>query len=220
MTTWIKQGNKSNKAQFPCITIRKKAIGLNADFVALANAEHYSHAEVYVSNDGQKIAIKFLMDSTNHSYLVTADGGTKERQRIGKYKNRLIACGKVIEQNLSLRELSKSKLIKKLVVVQENDLWVANITPSFAYKYSQVKPKESDIGVYRYIKDNEIVYIGRGRIRERIASPERKEWMFDEIEYMLVDEETSIKIEFDLINEHKMTCGYTPVYNKILGFKR
>lgn len=220
MTNWIKQGNKSNKSQFPCITIRSKAIGLNADFVEMSSAENYHHAEVYVSDDGKKVAIKFLMDSTPHSYAVTQDGGTRERQRVGKYKNRLIACGKVIEQNISLRELSKSKLSKKLAVVQEDDLWVASITPSFIYKYSQNKPKESDIGVYRYIKDNEIVYIGRGRIRERIASPERKEWLYDEIEYMVVDEAATVKIEFDLINEHKMVYGYTPVYNKILGFKK
>lgn len=219
MTNWIKQGSKSCKAKFPCITIRKKAMALNVDFVEMANAESYCHAEVYVSDDGNKVAIKFLMEGTKDSYAVTSDGGNRERQRIGKSKNRLIACGKVIENTLALRALSKSKSIKRLAVSQENDLWVASITPSFAYKYSQTKPKESDIGVYKYIKDNEIVYIGRGRIRERIASPERKEWLYDEIEYMIVDEDKAIKIEAELINEHKMVYSYIPVYNKILGFK-
>lgn len=220
MSKWIKQENQSTKSSFPCVSVRNLGLGLSSGFVELAGADKYGFAEIFVSECGTELGIKFLREKSDCCYLVTQDGGAKERQRVGEYKSRFIACGNVIKNNPSLKGLLNSKGNKKIPIAKVDYLWVAKISPSFCYSVSSRPVSEFETGVYRYLIGSEVVYIGRGCIKARIGSSERKEWVFDEIEYMLTTDEDATRIENTLLENHRAEFGTLPVYNKIMGFRK
>lgn len=220
MAKWIKQANKSTKSSFPCVSVRRLGLGLSSGFVEIAGVDKLGFAEIFVSECGEELGIKFLKEKTDHCYLVTQDGGTKERQRIGEYKSRFIACGNVIRNNPGLNGLLDGKGSKKIPVIKSDDLWVAKISPSFCYSISSRGIRDDELGVYRYLVGDEVVYIGRGNIKTRIASIDRKDWVFDDIEYMLTTDDEAYRIEATLLENHKAEFGSLPVYNKVMGFRK
>jgi len=218
MTTWIKQVNKTCKTDYPHISIRTLGIGLSSNLIKEANAEHYEYAEVFLSEDKSKLAIKFT-EKSNDAYKVTQDGGSKERKRVTKSLNRFIACGNVIRSSNVLKQLSERNVTEKIFAKKIDDLWVINLTPCFLYNTKNYPLAYDDIGVYRYILNDEVVYIGRGKIKQRICSPERCEWVYDDIEFMITSDKASVIIEENLLQEFKDINGELPLYNKILGCK-
>jgi hypothetical protein len=81
----------------------------------------------------------------------------------------------------------------------------------------------SDVGIYRYLRENgEIVYIGRGPIKARLQSPERKEWDFDVIEYSIVlNPDDQVKWEDYWIERFKADHnGERPFYNVVSGSRK
>lgn len=220
MSKWIKHENKSTKSRFPCISVRRLGLGLSSGFVEIAGIDKFGFAEIFTTECGTELGIRFLKEKSDHCYLVTQDGGTKERQRIGEYKSRFIACGNVIRNTPSLKGMLNGNGSKKIPVMKSDDLWVAKIAPSFCYSISSRGIRENEIGVYRYLVSDEVVYIGRGNIKVRIASVDRKDWVFDDIEYMLTTDEEACRIEATLLENHKAEFGSLPVYNKVMGFRK
>jgi hypothetical protein len=105
---------------------------------------------------------------------------------------------------------------------KEGHLWVIQLCPAFEER----KARESaDIpsdatGIYRYVRDDgEIVYIGRGNIKNRLASPEREDWEFAVIEYSILENpDQQLKWEdYWLTRYQEEHGGKLPIYNKILG---
>jgi excinuclease UvrABC nuclease subunit len=101
-------------------------------------------------------------------------------------------------------------------------LWLIQLCPAFEYK----KARESaDIpadatGIYRYLRDNgEIMYIGRGAIKQRLAAPERHDWTFDTVEYSVVENpDEQVKWEAHWLARYKEEHnGELPIYNRISG---
>lgn len=104
---------------------------------------------------------------------------------------------------------------------KEGKLWTITLCPSFESRFareSQNIPKDAK-GVYRYIReDGEIVYIGRGNVCGRLASPERESWDFDAVEYSLVeDPDQQIHWERYWLDKFKQAHGRLPFYNKVSG---
>jgi len=79
----------------------------------------------------------------------------------------------------------------------------------------------SDVrGIYRYVRESgEVVYVGRGEIRKRLAQPERQDWDFDRVEYSVVaDPDQQVRWEDYWITRFKeANKGKLPIYNKISG---
>ena len=100
---------------------------------------------------------------------------------------------------------------RKFSPSKEGKFWVIRLCPSFENRKdrrSKDIPSEAQ-GIYRYLRqNNEIVYIGRGAIKSRLADPERKEWDFDRVEYSLVqDPDQQIKWEDHWIERFKEENG-------------
>ena len=75
----------------------------------------------------------------------------------------------------------------------------------------------SDIkGIYRYIDEGKIVYIGKGSIKDRLKEDQREEWKFDTIEYSLIDnDDEQFEWEHYWIEEFKKgNNNFLPAYNK------
>jgi hypothetical protein len=79
----------------------------------------------------------------------------------------------------------------------------------------------SDIaGIYRCKRGEEVVYIGRGPIRERYSSPERRAWEITRIEYSIVaDAREQENWESHWLERYREDKGSLPIYNKIMAAK-
>jgi Nuclease subunit of the excinuclease complex len=73
--------------------------------------------------------------------------------------------------------------------------------------------------VYRYWDKAEIVYIGRGKnIKSRSKDIHRNSWVYDKIEYSLIDDEHDQNFwESKFISAFKTEFGRLPRYNEVAG---
>lgn len=201
--------------------IRIRASGdlaISAQFVSLAKIAEHTRTNIFLSEDGYKIGLLFHSDETReNSFQLGKDGGNKQR----KTNNRII-------QNCSLRKQSEifAKTLKlpnrhrEFTPRQDiNGLWVIELRPAFevVYRMPGEVPRDAT-GIYRYSMDQEIVYIGRGRLTERFGSADRAEWQFNKIEYSILNDEASeIKWEAYWIDCFREMHSRLPIYNRISG---
>ncbi len=99
--------------------------------------------------------------------------------------------------------------------------WVISIRPSFevGIPRSNASQVPGDVtGIYRYLLNGEIVYIGRGAIRSRMASTERTDWEFDIVEFSPVEDQgEQERWENEWLEDYRSVNGYLPMYNRIGG---
>ena len=100
-------------------------------------------------------------------------------------------------------------------------MWVIQLCPAFENKRARESadiPGEA-VGIYRYLRSDEVMYIGRGGIKQRLAAPERKDWLFDKVEFSLVENpDDQLKWEAYWLARYKEdNNGELPIYNKIGG---
>lgn len=104
---------------------------------------------------------------------------------------------------------------------KEGKMWFIRLVPSFEERVERkniLNIPSGLRGIYRYLSDNETVYIGQGQIRSQAKSPQRKEWNFDTIEYSVVEEESERKkYESYWLERLLEEKGKLPFYNQIAG---
>jgi hypothetical protein len=110
---------------------------------------------------------------------------------------------------------------RQFIPKKEGKLYVITLCPSFEIRYARESkniPKDTN-GIYRYVREGgEVVYIGCGNILKRLQSPERSEWVFDLIEYSIIDDpDQQIYWETFWIDKFKEANGRFPIYNKLSG---
>ena len=74
-------------------------------------------------------------------------------------------------------------------------------------------------GIYRYTDKNEqVLYIGKGVIKQRASSPDRLSWGIYKIEYSVLEsEEKSLEWESYYLDLYRSTFGLLPPFNRIAG---
>ena len=74
-------------------------------------------------------------------------------------------------------------------------------------------------GIYRYRKADEIIYIGKGRIRERYQELGRNSWGVSKIEYSeITDDDKALEWEEWWIDRFQQEHnGNLPRYNQVRG---
>ena len=74
-------------------------------------------------------------------------------------------------------------------------------------------------GIYRYLNSSDdVVYIGKGFIRDRANSQERAKWQIKTIEYsVLQTDDECLKWEAFYLNEYESQHGSIPMFNEIKG---
>ena len=89
----------------------------------------------------------------------------------------------------------------------------------FASKESVNKINDEARGIYRYIdKSDQILYIGKGLIKQRASDAERANWGIDKIEYSVIeDENKALEWESYYIDLYVTTNGLRPPFNRIKG---
>ena len=107
--------------------------------------------------------------------------------------------------------------------IQGQSPWFIRLMPAF--EESVVPSKIGNLdqgtkGIYRYLSANEVVYIGRGNIRDRYQSdPRRASWEISKIEYSTIEDDQKA-LEWEdwwLKRFRKENSGHLPRYNLIGG---
>lgn len=213
---WLKQKKVYQNTEFPMFGIRPSGIALNSILVERHKLNlSVCHAEVYLDEDGKKMGFKFISSPTDDSYVVGRDGGGSKKQT----KNGFIACGVLVKSSASLKAMMRAGKAKRPAVeCKEAGIVYFNMTPAFDNKWADEKASDEKSGVYRYLSEGEVVYIGQGNLVQRISCQERADWVFDDIEYVVIDNESErFQVEADLLDEHLALNGKLPMYNRVRG---
>jgi hypothetical protein len=171
------------------ITIHPTNFYLNAAVVKQAELQNKVRVNLFVDEEGKRLAFKFLRNCA-------PEDGYEVYFKSGKPRARYISALEAYKHNPWLKKISvmqDSQDRRFTVVETERDYWEAQLAPSFENSCSRGEyasiPSDA-IGIYRYLDEGRVVYIGEGNIRKRFQSPERTDWYFDRIEYsMLADKD-------------------------------
>ncbi len=208
------------------ITIRRNAIAFNAHFMTANKLLSMNYVSVYVDSEDFRLGFRFNESSADpDSLALVKDGGKKASLAGVQSSNRCIQTQGVFTENKWLQAISAEPdgRVRKFTPkwIPAEGLWAIDICPPFEHRVDGKKDIPSEVrGIYRYLHNGKVVYIGRGIIRSRANSPERKDWVFDSIQYSLVpDEKLQAKWETFWIDSFFTEHSRLPEYNRIHGEK-
>jgi len=211
--------DRSEDADAPLVTVMPEGFLFNATFSRLAELDPGKRVTIYLDHENRKIAFEFHEDDRDNCYRLGRVGGAKARSRRGA-----LQCWS--------QKPSKYPWVKRVCALppkgrrfrptREGKKWVIQLCPAFETRSKRNSPDipADAVGIYRYVRSNgEVVYIGRGEIARRLASPERQNWEFEWIEYSIVangDEQARWE-SYWLSRFREDQNGKLPIYNKIAG---
>ncbi len=220
--TTVKRDDQSKFNEFPKVTIRGRNFQFNSKFCEIAELSKKKRVSIKVDENARKIGFEFLESDDTDGFMLFSDGGSRGTSK----KSRIVSASQILNRYDWIRSVSllKDSDLKKFDPQWNKfeKLWEINLIPAFEVKVSNQSQVGLDVqGVYRYLrKDGSIVYVGRGRVKSRLSSPERKIWDFDTIEYSIIpDENQQIKWESFWLDRFVQENGKLPFYNQISGQK-
>jgi hypothetical protein len=120
-----------------------------------------------------------------------------------------------------IAELEDSRLRRFVPKSEAANVLIIQLAPAFEKRVEN----PSDIpaqakGLYRYLRADEVVYIGRGNVRQRASEAFREHWQWDLIEYSVVEDPAEQKSWEDyFLALHLSQYGKRPLYNRTGGSK-
>lgn len=209
----IKRTDKLVGKERAYVAFRGEHVAFNTQFAALAGLKAGKRVKYFVDEANYRVAMKFFEnDETENTYAITFSG-----------KNAYSGYGEL--KNLSwvnaIQKLPthQRRFEPRLVTTEFGKLWEVSVCPSFELKRARESDKiaADEVGIYRYKRDGEVVYIGRGNVKERLRSPGRNEWEFDVVEYSRVENpDDQAKWEDYWLEQYRAeNDGRLPLYNKI-----
>ena len=204
-----------SKKDYPEVIIRDGKFYYNSSLKETAKLKDFPFVQYYFDHSTKEIGFKFLKTKEgDECFKITLQGGRS-------YTSRAVALIQKFEWIKAVQDLKQNHL-KKFRAEKKSGLWIIRLMPSFERKINREKigmlPNDS-IGIYRYIRNDEIVYIGKGNIKERANDLMRRNWVFDIIEYSIVDKDSQDEFEAYWIEQFAHQNGQKPLYNLQLGNK-
>ena len=218
MTTWKKINLERVPSQSDTLTIGKCGISFSARFIRNNNLENKKSITVFNDEENEyKQGFEFFDE---------AESGTLRLIRNGKD-----TCGKTFK---ATEIINRSKILSKIqnenkkenrvfeIKKFEQDLYFIDMKPMFENSISiaDIKYLSDDIkGIYRYLDDkDDVIYIGKGYIKNRLKSSERMDWGIRKIEYSVIsDENEMFDWEAYHLNKFYEERGKKPPFNLIMG---
>lgn len=215
--TWIRLKRTMKTSDEPIVKLSQSRFHYSVVFVKLAELYKYGGVVYHVDPDDRKIAFEFFKDANQEdSYKLEKKGSKGTRSNAIELLNQFDWAKKI--NNLDDREL------QKFIARKDGKLWVIQLMPAFENVFSRADKSNIDDncrGIYQYKDGGEIVYIGKGYVRRRLAEPDRADWKFDSIEYSEIEsEQAQSDWEFYWLERFKQKQnGKLPYYNAISGSK-
>jgi hypothetical protein len=168
---------------------------------------------VYLCPPDYQIGFKFYSSSLpQNCYSIIRDGGALSNARF-------IQATALLRANPWISAIAGNKDKQQRKFVAERDaikgLWLIKLSPAFEIRVPRANVPDQK-GIYQYRKENEVVYLGRGNIKDRCMSAERKDWVFDTVEFSVIHDSENQKLwECFWINKFVEIYGRLPIYNQI-----
>lgn len=226
---WYQRSDSFLRDTDPKITLRKEHIGYNAVFTKVANLNQYDRVRPGIDYENYRIYFQFLYQGKDEhgNYVKDVEGRFKDT--LALYSDnpndatRSTAAQKLYEQHALLRNISEYENPKhrQFEVKQDPDdksLWFTQLHPTFEHTVGPTADLKDLRGIYRYIKNDLVVYIGKGVIESRVNASQRAKWVYDTIEYSVInDPGKQFEWENFWIERYKEHHGEKPLYNQING---
>lgn len=205
------------QADEPVISIGDNRFQYSAIFSKLAQLDKFTYVEYFINEEHRKIGFKFFKDSNSRDCYALGRKGNNYRSAAAEIIKRCSWVAKVANSNCAED--------RKYIANNIHGMWVIQLSPSFETRVSREDAPKSlpnDSGIYRYLNENgEVVYIGKGNIKNRYMERERAQWLFKWIEYSIITiEDEQYEWESYWLERFKeLSGGYLPYYNKVSGHK-
>lgn len=206
------------------ISFSGEKINFSAGFIHAYNLSHCRYVTYLVDEEHCRIGFKFLVDQ--------AEGNTVKID----WRKRDTPSGRIgiepLRKHQFIRDVENSPNISDRRFIPEleragslGDIFVIRLAPMFenSLPAHQVGNIPSDAsGIYRYLKDGETVYIGKGDIRRRAQSAEREHWDYDTLQYSIIkrtnkDLQDAEQFRWEkhwILRFKEQNAGQRPLYNK------
>jgi hypothetical protein len=203
----------------PLVSIWHGRFHFNANFARDAQLEKANYVKYHIDEENREIAFEFLKsDPDGNAFRLVNLGGRS------KWPSKFTCAGRSLIKSRPWVELAAAEL-GTFRAVRDGKLWVIRLTPSFEEEVlrvnaGKISPEAS--GIYRYISaDDQVVYIGKGNVRQRLSDADRADWKFDKIQYSIVREkgDQSQWENFWLERHVQANNGRLPYYNRQGGNK-
>jgi len=202
----------------PLVSIRQGRFHFNAFFARIADLEKAKYVNYHIDDEIREIAFEFLrQDPGGNAYTLENRGG------VSKFR---CTAYDLIRKKAWVKAAANANdpKLSTFTATRDGKLWCIRLAPPFEGEVprSDMASIPSAVsGVYRYVSaDGEIVYIGKGNIRRRVAEQERCKWEFSKIQYSAVPENDQYHWEEFWINHYKQTHGgRLPYFNRQAGNK-
>ncbi|MBX3006827.1 MAG: hypothetical protein KF816_02250 [Melioribacteraceae bacterium] len=203
-------------ANEPVISIYGNRFHYSAYFVKLAELKNYSYVNYLIDEEERKIGFEFSKtEKEGFSYMLENRGNKMWRSTANEIISKYSWIKKVA--------LLKNRSVNKFSAKKRENIWVIQLCPTFEFRIprDEVNKLGEVKGIYRYLLREEIVYIGKGNIKQRACDSERADWEFDTIEYSIIeDEEEQFSWEYYWLEIYKdQNHKLLPYYNKVSGQK-
>jgi len=208
-------------SESPFVSISGSHFTFNVAFARQAEITPSLRVTVYVDSDNRKIGFDFHPDNRINSFSLAA---RHAEQNDNKRKALTCSSTGIMRKYSWIAAVAKENAKqRRFLPMKEACKWVIQLCPAFEeHRARESAEIPCDIrGIYRYRRDTvgKIVYIGRGCIKDRLQSLERKDWDFDVIEYSIVENpDEQVKWEGYWIERFKEeNHGELPFYNRVSG---
>lgn len=206
----LKRSDKMQDVGKPFVSLRPSHVSFNRDLSRLADIKPGMRVRWFTDPDEFKVGFQFTTQKDN-TYSVS-QGSSGNFTSLGE-----LARQEWIRAVTQL-PMSQRRFVPVLEDTEAGKMWVLRLCPSFEIKRARESDRigTTEVGIYRYKRNGEVVYIGRGVIAERLREPQRKDWEFDLVEYSRVtNPDEQAKWEYHWLEQHKEETGSLPLYNKI-----
>jgi hypothetical protein len=208
---WVKVKKINFQSDEPLVTILANRFSFNSIFFKIAELTKYKYVTYYLDHENRKIAFEFQIHETPDSYKVI--GGTAK----GTY------CQSTELFKIPwVKKVSQFKNSNRFKPIRDGKKYIITLMPVFEFSFLRkdyLKIRTDTTGIYRYLDNGKIVYIGKGNIRKRLQELGRDEWKFDLIEYSIIsNEDLQFEWESYWLNDFKdSNQNHLPTYNLISG---
>ena len=220
MSPWVEveRSDRSGSDSAATATIMRAAIAFSAHFVrSFPDILSARWVKLFVDDEARRLGFRFSDKPLENALSLTPNG--RKRNTHG----RVVQTQAAFTQYSWLRAISELRDVKSrrfpLTWDSIERLYFIALRPSF--EHSAAAPSDissTAVGIYRYVRGTDIVYIGQGNIRSRAKQDHRDNWVFDKIEYSLIAESSEcLRFEAYWLDEHRRKHGQLPEYNRIGG---
>ncbi len=197
----------------PIASLSKSHVIFNAVAARLAQLPSKSNVIYHIEEESRKVGFEFTSDAVDRSsYAIFSKKGSNVfRSSIGEVCNRYPWVRSVA--------LLRDSEDRRFQMKPEAKLWVIQLCPAFEHSVESISDVPADAkGIYQYLDTRgEIIYIGKGNIRQRRADQGRDDWRISRIQYSIVNgDDKQYEWERYWIEKYKEKHdGNLPPFNRV-----